>query len=84
MHAASQAIHAAQSSAHPLDDLRKARRELNFAKENKGGHRVAALKLVDGAIADLEAGKRIDADRKIKEAITEIEKGIALHPRDKR
>lgn len=42
-----------------LDHLREAREELRAASHNKGGHRVAALQLVNDAIDHVQAG--IDA-----------------------
>jgi hypothetical protein len=39
-----------------LDALRTARHELAVAEENKGGHRAAALQLVDQAIDEVRAG----------------------------
>ena len=84
MHDASEALHAAQGSANPLEDLQKARRALEMAKANKQGHRADAIKLVDGAIAAFKAGKRVEANKLIQEASNLIEKGVALHPRDKK
>jgi hypothetical protein len=39
-----------------LDALRTARHELEDADANKGGHREAAIRLVDEAIAETQAG----------------------------
>lgn len=39
-----------------LDHLRAAKTELKVAEENKGGHRVKALNLVNQAITEVEAG----------------------------
>ncbi len=39
-----------------LDHLRAARDELQLASRNKGGHRVAALGLVNDAIDHVQAG----------------------------
>jgi len=39
-----------------LDHLRAAKGELQVAEENKGGHRANALKLVNEAITEVEAG----------------------------
>ena len=39
-----------------LDHLVAAKAELQAAEENKGGHRTAALKLVNQAIAEVNAG----------------------------
>jgi hypothetical protein len=39
-----------------MDALRTARNELQQAEANKGGHREAAIKFVDDAIAETQAG----------------------------
>jgi len=39
-----------------LNHLRIAHRELDAALADKGGHRAAAIKLVDDAIAEVQAG----------------------------
>jgi hypothetical protein len=39
-----------------LDALRNAKRHLDLAEADKGGHRVRALELVNGAITETEAG----------------------------
>src|SRR6476646_10178578 len=74
MHDAADALHAAQTSGKPIEDLQKARRSLETAKANKMGERVDAIKLIDKAIAALKANDRIGADQSIKEAILLIEK----------
>lgn len=43
-----------------IDHLQSARRELNDATPDKGGHRERALKLVDDAIAETRKGMRFD------------------------
>ena len=43
-----------------LEALRKARRELDAATTDKGGHRVKAIRLVNLAIAEVEKGIRFD------------------------
>ena len=45
-----------------LDNLRDARRHLETASRNQGGHRTRALELVDQAIAEAEQGMQYDAD----------------------
>ncbi len=40
-----------------IEHLRAAKGALEHAAANKGGHREAAIKLVDQAIAEVEAGK---------------------------
>jgi hypothetical protein len=44
-----------------LDDLRDARRQLEEAADNKGGHRVKAIELTDAAIAETERGMEFAA-----------------------
>ena len=39
-----------------LNALRNARAELQVAEHNKGGHRVAAIDLIDRAIAQVQMG----------------------------
>jgi hypothetical protein len=49
--------HAAQPHMRAaLDHLRNARTELNAAMADKGGHRANAIRLVNDAIAQVEAG----------------------------
>jgi hypothetical protein len=49
--------HAAQPHMRAaLDHLRNARTELNAAVADKGGHRAAAIRIVNDAIAEVEAG----------------------------
>jgi hypothetical protein len=44
-----------------LGDLQSARGELQVAEQNKGGHRAAALNLVNQAIVQVEAGLAVGA-----------------------
>jgi len=39
-----------------LDNLRAARHQLEIAMDDKGGHRVAAISIIDNAIAEVKAG----------------------------
>ena len=39
-----------------LDHLRQAKHELEIATPDKGGHREAAIKIVNSAITEVEAG----------------------------
>ena len=49
--------HAAQPHMQAaLSHLRNARSELNAAMADKGGHRAAAIRIVNDAIAEVEAG----------------------------
>ena len=49
--------HAAQPHMRAaLDHLRNARSELNAATADKGGHREAALRIVNDAIREVQAG----------------------------
>lgn len=43
-----------------LEALRNAKRELDEATSDKGGHRVRALRLVNQAIGEVERGVRYD------------------------
>jgi hypothetical protein len=43
-----------------LDDLRQARQHLVAGSPDKGGHRAKALRLVDQAIGEVQAGIRWD------------------------
>lgn len=43
-----------------LDALQKAKRELDAASDDKGGHRVKAQRLVNQAIAEVQRGLRFD------------------------
>jgi len=53
---------AAQPHMHAaLDHLKAAKAELDAADSDKGGHRVAALRLVNDAIVQVEKGMRFDA-----------------------
>jgi hypothetical protein len=40
-----------------IEHLRKAKGELEHAATNKGGHRESAMRLIDQAIVEVEAGK---------------------------
>lgn len=44
-----------------LDHLKAAKAELDAADSDKGGHRVAALRMVNDAIVQVEKGMRFDA-----------------------
>ncbi len=44
-----------------LDHLRAARKQLDVAEPDKGGHRVNALNLVNQAITEVEAGISVGA-----------------------
>lgn len=46
-----------------LDHLRAARHELDLAAADKGGHREAAIRLVNDAITQVEAGMEVGAHR---------------------
>ncbi|MGA9814942.1 MAG: hypothetical protein WBQ64_19330 [Terriglobales bacterium] len=43
-----------------LQNLREAQQNLQRASRDKGGHREKAVRLVDQAIAEVEAGMRYD------------------------
>jgi hypothetical protein len=44
-----------------LGDLQAARAELNAAERDKGGHRTAAVNLINQAITQVEAGMAVGA-----------------------
>ena len=46
-----------------LESLRNAKRDLDQATSDKGGHRVRALRLVNQAIGEVERGMRYDRRR---------------------
>lgn len=46
-----------------LDHLRAAHRELDLAAADKGGHREAAIRLVNDAITQVEAGMEVGSHR---------------------
>lgn len=82
MHDASDALRAAQVAADPVAKLQEAARHLRQGRPNKQGYRVAAPKHTTDAIAAIKAGKRVDANKAIQQALTEIQKAVATHPRD--
>lgn len=43
-----------------LKNLQEARQNLNQASKDKGGHRVKAIKLIDHAIEEVQAGIKFD------------------------
>ena len=47
-----------------LEGLRKAKAQLEKAEPDKGGHRVAAIKLIDQAIQEVKAGIEYDNEHK--------------------
>ncbi len=56
--------HAALQQPHmraALEALRAAKRHLDLATPDKGGHRVKAIELVNGAITETQAGIAFDA-----------------------
>jgi hypothetical protein len=63
--AASQLTHTAEAERQPhmriaLATMKKAKNQLQAATPDKGGHRVKALELLTGAIAEVEAGIAFD------------------------
>jgi hypothetical protein len=46
---------------HAREFLESALQALRAASEDKGGHRVKAINLIEGAIAEVDAGIRFDA-----------------------
>ena len=82
MHDASDALRAAQVAADPVAKLQEAARHLRQGRPNKQGYRVSALKHTNDAIEAIKAGKRVDANKAIQQALSEIQKAVTIHPRD--
>ncbi len=78
MHAALDSLRAARSAVDPLPDLKSAKFRLKAAHKNKGGYRVEALAIVDKAIGEVNAKHRHEANKLIDQAVTKIERGIAV------
>jgi len=50
-----------------LEDLRRARQNLQDAAENKGGHRTRAIELIDQAISEVQQGTATANEEKLEE-----------------
>lgn len=79
MHYTFAALQAAQTSAQPAEDLKKARRHLH-AQRKLTGFRADATRVINEAIAALEQGRRTEADALIKQAFTIVETGSGQRP----
>ena len=62
----------AQDSRDPVPLLRAAKKELRAAEHDKGGFRIEAIRTVDDAIAEAEAGRPVKMQERVAAAITEI------------
>jgi hypothetical protein len=78
MHDALDSLRAAKTSADPVKDLKEAFRRLKAGRENKAGHRAAAMRMVQKAIDELEAKRKIEANKLIDEAISKVEQAVAV------
>jgi isocitrate/isopropylmalate dehydrogenase len=76
MHEALDALHRAKTSANPIADLQAAALALRHGAHNKAGYRVEAIPIVERAIAELNAGERVAADKSIDAAINKVEKAV--------
>jgi len=76
MHEALDALHQAKTSANPVADLQAASLALRHGSHNKAGYRAEAIPIVERAIAELNAGERIAADKSIDAAISKVEKAV--------
>ena len=77
MHEALDALHRAKTSANPIADLQAASLALQHGAHNKAGYRIEAIPIVERAIAELNAGERVAADKSIDAAISKVEKAVA-------
>jgi hypothetical protein len=75
--AAYEALQSAQRSNEPLPFMETAKREIEAAKEGKGGSYLSdAVKCVNEAISARKSGKREKADAKIARAIEELSNNL--------
>ncbi len=79
MHYTFASLQAAQNSAQPAEDLKKARRHLH-AQRKLTGFRADATRVINEAIAALEHGQRSEADALIKQAFVIVETGSGQRP----
>ena len=77
MKAAVELLQRAQGAHEPIPLLRAARKELEEAEHDKGGFRAEAIKIIDHAIVEGEAGRPVKMEEHIAEAITAIHEGMA-------
>ncbi len=79
MHYTFASLQAAQTSAQPAEDLKKARRHLH-AQRKLTGYRADATRVINEAIVAAEEGRRGEADALIKQALTIVEVGSGQRP----
>ena len=72
LHEAADSLNKAKTSTDPIVELQKAIHSLDEALHNKKGHRAEAVPIIERAIAQIKAGKRLDADKTINEALAEV------------
>jgi|SRR5689334_21312673 len=80
MHAALDALRKAKSSTEPLADLNAAHTRLEQGRKNKEGFRARAINLVEKAMEERKAKHNVESEKLIDEAITVIEKAVAVSP----
>jgi len=80
MHAALDALRKAKSSTEPLADLNAAHTRLEQGRKNKEGFRARAINLIEKAMAERKAKHNVESEKLIDEAITVIEKAVAVSP----
>lgn len=83
MQAALRILQAAKA-APAMDALIRAKKQLQKASPDKGGHRVRALDSVDHAIRALNAGSQQLAITRINQAIAQIESGLRFDDNHRR
>jgi Tfp pilus assembly protein PilF len=77
LHEAADFLNKAKTSIEPIVELQKAINALDQALHNKKGHRESAKPIIERAIAEIKAGRRIAADKTINEALAEIDRAVA-------
>ena len=77
MTAALELLHRAQDAHEPIPLLRAARKELEAAEHDKGGFRAEAIRIIDHAIVELEAGRPVKMEVEIAAAIKAVHQGMA-------
>ena len=77
MKAAVELLHRAQDGHEPLPLLRAAKKELEEAEHDKAGFRVEAIRIIDHAIVEGEAGRPVKMEEHITAAIKAIRDGMA-------
>jgi hypothetical protein len=80
MHEAIDALRKAKSSTDPMANLNAAYHRLKQGRQNKQGYRARAMGLVEKAMEELKAKRKVESDKLIDQAITVIEKAVAVSP----